>query len=57
MNIDYSKITDNPEVVKLLKQRIELEEKIKSIDPMALIYHEFELLSIPYEKGEIEILG
>ena len=47
MNIEYSKITDNPEVIKLLKQRIELENKIKAIDEMALINHELELLSLP----------
>ena len=47
MNIDYSKITDNPEVIELLKQRIELENKIKAIDGTALIKHELELLSLP----------
>jgi len=47
MNIDYSKITNNSEVVKLLKQRLKLEAKIKALDPMALINHEIELLSLP----------
>ena len=47
MNIDYSKITNNSEVVKLLKQRLKLEAKIKALDPMALINHESELLSLP----------
>jgi len=47
MNIDYSKITDNPKVIELLKQRIELENKIKAIDKTALIKHEIELLSLP----------
>ena len=46
MNIDYSKITDNPKVIELLKQRIELENKIKAIDEMALINHEIELLNL-----------
>lgn len=46
MNIDYSKITDNPEVIKLLKQRIDIENKIKSIDETALIMCELELLSL-----------
>ena len=46
MNIDYSKITDNPEVVRLLKERIQLENKIKAIDEMALVMHEIELLSL-----------
>jgi hypothetical protein len=45
--MDYSKITDNPEVIKLLKQRIELENKIKAIDENALIKHEIELLALP----------
>ena len=47
MNIDYSKITDNPKVIELLKQRIEIENKIKAIDETALIMHELELLSLP----------
>jgi hypothetical protein len=47
MNIDYSKITDDPRVVKLLKLRIEIEDKIKAIDETALIKHELELLSLP----------
>lgn len=47
MNIDYSKITDNPKVIELFKQRVELENKIKSIDETALIKHEIELLSLP----------
>ena len=47
MNIDYSKITDNPRVIELLKQRTEIENKIKAIDENALIMHELELLSLP----------
>ena len=47
MNIDYSKITDNPKVIELLKQRIQIENKIKAIDETALIKHELELLSLP----------
>jgi hypothetical protein len=47
MNIDYSKITDNPRVIELLKQRTEIENKIKAIDETALIKHELELLSLP----------
>jgi hypothetical protein len=47
MNIEYSKITDNPRVIELLKQRTEIENKIKAIDETALIKHELELLSLP----------
>ena len=39
--------TDNPKVIELLKQRIEIENKIKAIDETALIKHELELLSLP----------
>lgn len=45
--MDYSKITDNPRVIKLLKKRIEIENRIKAIDEAALIKHELELLSLP----------
>lgn len=47
MNIDYSKITDNPKVIDLLKQKTEIENKIKAIDETALIKHELELLALP----------
>ena len=52
--MDYSKITDNPKVIELLKQRIELENKIKAIDETALIKHELELLSLPDVVGQSE---
>jgi hypothetical protein len=52
MNIDYSKITDNPKVIELLKQRIQIENKIKAIDKTALIKHELELLSLPDVVGQ-----
>tara|TARA_R110000803_G_scaffold210269_1_gene281643 strand:+ start:370 stop:633 length:264 start_codon:yes stop_codon:yes gene_type:complete len=52
MNIDYSKITDNPKVIELLKQRTEIENKIKAIDETALIMHELELLSLPDVVGQ-----
>lgn len=45
--MDWTKITDNTEVKKLLKQRTEIENKIKAIDENALIMYELELLSIP----------
>ena len=45
--MDWIKITDNPKVIELLKQRIEIENKIKAIDETALIKHELELLSLP----------
>tara|TARA_B110000285_G_C15076604_1_gene591122 strand:- start:750 stop:902 length:153 start_codon:yes stop_codon:yes gene_type:complete len=45
--MDWTKITDNAEVIELLKQRTEIENKIKAINKNALIMYELELLSIP----------
>lgn len=42
--IDWKKITDKEEVIKLLKQRKKIEDQIKAIDKMALIKYEWELL-------------
>ncbi len=42
--IDYTKITDNPEVIKLLKEREIIEAKIRELDNMALI--EYEVLAL-----------
>ena len=44
--IDYTKVTDNEEVIKLLKQRKELEDKIRVIDEKALIKYELEALQL-----------
>ena len=44
--IDYSKITDNPKVVELLKKRNEIEKEIREIEEMALVKYELALLQI-----------
>lgn len=41
---DWTKITDNPEVIELLKERKRIEDKIFSIDERALINYELEML-------------
>lgn len=45
--MDWTKVTDNAEVIKLLKQRTEIENKIRAIDKNVLIMYELELLSMP----------
>jgi len=42
--IDFSKVTENEEVVELLKQREEIERKINQLDEKALINYELERL-------------
>lgn len=44
--VDYSKISNNKEVIRLLEQRLEIEERIKDIDDMALINYEIEALKL-----------
>lgn len=44
--IDYSKITDNPKVVELLKKRNEIEKEIREIEKMALVKYEIEYLAL-----------
>ena len=41
---DWTKITDNQEVIELIKKREEIEKQIKAIDKSALIKYEFEML-------------
>lgn len=43
--IDYTKISNNLEVIKLLKQRREIELKIQTLDDEALLKYELEILS------------
>lgn len=44
--VDYSKISNDAEVIRLLEQRLEIEERIKEIDDMALIKYEIEALKL-----------
>ena len=45
--MDYSEITQNNEVIKLLKKRKEIEDKIYKLDENTLINYEFKLLNSP----------
>jgi hypothetical protein len=45
--MDYRKISKNIEVIKLLKKRKEIEDKIFRLDENALINYELKLLSSP----------
>ena len=45
--MDYAEITQNNEVIKLLKKRKEIEDKIYKLDENALINYELKLLSSP----------
>jgi len=52
--IDLSKVSDNQEVVELIKKREEIESEIRELDPNAL-YH-YELLSLGIDPDEVEEL-
>lgn len=43
--IDWIKVTDNEEVIFLLKEREKIEEQIRTIDEMALIRYTLEVLN------------
>jgi hypothetical protein len=45
--MDYRKISKNIEVIKLLKKRKEIEDKIFRLDENALINYELKLLNSP----------
>ncbi len=45
--IDWSKVTDNEEVILLIKELEKIEAKIKAIDKMALINYQLEVLALP----------
>ncbi len=45
--MDYKKISKNIDVIKLLKKRKEIEDKIYILDENALINYELKLLSSP----------
>jgi hypothetical protein len=43
--IDWGKVSDNENVINLIKQREEIEKQIREIDEMALVRYEIEKLS------------
>lgn len=43
--INWTKVSDNEEVIKLIKEREKLEEQIRAIDKMALVRYELEILA------------
>jgi len=49
--MDYSKITDNDEVIRLLIHRRRIEKQIQEIDSEALIKYELEKLAEPQANG------
>ena len=44
--IDYSVLSDNNEVVEMLRQKVELEQEIMKLDELALILLEYQLLGM-----------
>jgi len=46
IKMDYAEITQNNEVIKLLKKRKEIEDEIYMLDENALINYELKLLTI-----------
>lgn len=51
--IDFRKVSDNDEVIKLIKERDLIEDKIRSIDNMALVRYEIEVLNDSDEQTKI----
>lgn len=46
MKIDYNKVSDNYEVIKLIKEREIIEKEITALDKDALIKYELEVLQL-----------
>lgn len=44
--IDYNKVSNNPKVIELIKQREKIEEQIRKIEKRALLKYELEVLSL-----------
>jgi len=44
--IDYKKVSDNEEIIKLIKEREKIEEQIRAIDRIALVRYELEALNL-----------
>lgn len=42
--IDYAKVSDNEEVIELIKQRNEIEKQINELDENALLNYELQKL-------------
>jgi len=53
MEIDYNKVSDNYEVIKLIKERERLEKEIKALDKDALIKYELEALQLAVRESAL----
>ena len=42
--IDWAKVTDNEEIIRLIKEREKIEEQIRAIDEMVLVRYTIEAL-------------
>ena len=49
-DFDWSKVSDNQKVIRLLKDRKIIEDQIQEIDNMALVRYELEVLQLPNEQ-------
>ena len=45
--IDWKKVTNKPEVIELIKLRELIDVRIRSIDKMAFVNYELEMLNAP----------
>jgi hypothetical protein len=48
--VNWEKVTDNEEVIALIKQREKIEQQIIAIDELALVNYELEVLNINNNK-------
>jgi len=44
--IDYTKVSSNPQVIKLIKEIEKLEQQVREMDEMALVRYELEALQL-----------
>ena len=44
--INYNKVSNNPKVIELIKERERIESEIKKLDETALINYELEILNL-----------
>lgn len=44
--INWIEVTDNEEIIKLIKEREKIEKQIRAIDEMALVRYELEKLHL-----------
>lgn len=55
-DFNWGNVSENLEVINLLKERRKIEEKVKVLDEFALVKYEYEILGLDHEFAKEQLV-